>query len=204
MDRTTKETQIGEIRTRFEKMSAAVFVDFTGMTVEHVTKLRAEFRKAGVEYKVCKNTLIKHALKGAEFSAKLDDVLAGPTGIAWSYEDPSAAAKVVRAFRKDPAGEKLQIKAGLIEGSVIDGKAVEDQLATMPGKNELRAKLLATLQAPLQSFVALLSAPSQNFVYLLSAKEKDSKYGSITSQYVRRCGELKMSDINREQVVDYL
>src|SRR5271156_4565591 len=174
MDRTAKETQIGEIRARFDKMTAAVFVDFTGMTVENVTKLRAEFRKAGVEYKVCKNTLIKHALKGATFSAKLDDVLAGPTGIAWSYEDPSAAAKVVRAFRKDPAGEKLQVKAGLIEGSVIDGKAVEDQLATMPGKNELRATLLATLQAPLQKFVQLLQAPSQNFVYALAAKEREA------------------------------
>lgn len=172
MHRTTKETQIGEIRTRFGKMTAAVFLDFTGMTVEHVTKLRAEFRKAGIEYKVCKNTLVKHALKDAPFKAKLDDILAGPTGIAWSYEDPSLAAKVVKAFLKDPAGEKLHIKAGLIEGSILDAKGVEQQLATMPGKDELRAKLLATLQAPLQNFVALLAAPSQNFVYALSAKER--------------------------------
>ncbi len=97
------------------------------------------------------------------------------TGIAWSYEDPSAAAKVVKAFRKDPAGEKLQIKAGLIEGSVLDAKGVEDQLATMPGKNELRAMLLATLQAPLQNFVALLAAPTQNFVYVLAAKEREGE-----------------------------
>jgi len=175
MDRTTKETEIGAIRSRFDKMTAAVFVDFTGMTVELVTKLRAEFRKAGVEYKVCKNTLVKYALKDAAYRAKLDDVLAGATGIAWSYEDPSAAAKVVKAFRKDPAGEKLQIKAGLIEGSVLDAKAVEDRLATMPGKNELRATLLATLQAPMQRFVALLNAPPQNFVYLLSAKERSGQ-----------------------------
>ena len=172
MDRTGKDGQIGEIKARFDKMTAAVFLDFKGMTVEHVTKLRAEFRKAGVDYKVCKNTLVKHAIKGAAYSNKLDDVLVGMTGIAWSYEDPSAAAKVVKQFRKDPAGEKLQIKAGLIEGAVLDAKAVEDQLATMPGKNELRAMLLATLQAPLQSFVALLAAPPQNFVYLLSAKER--------------------------------
>jgi large subunit ribosomal protein L10 len=174
MDRTAKDAQIGEIKSRFDKSTAAVFLDFKGMTVENVTKLRAEFRKAGVEYKVCKNTLVKHALKGAPFQKKLDDALVGMTGIAWSFEDPSAAAKVVKAFRKDPAGEKLQIKAGLIEGSVLDAKGVEDQLAQMPGKNELRAMLLATLQAPLQSFVALLAAPSQNFVYALSAKvEKD-------------------------------
>src|SRR5579871_4650445 len=172
MDRQTKDVAIGEIKARFDRMTAAVFLDFKGMTVEHVTKLRAEFRKAGVEYKVCKNTLVKHALKDASYKQKLDDVLAGPTGIAWSYEDPSAAAKVVKAFRKDPAGEKLQIKAGLIEGSILDAKGVEDQLATMPGKNELRATLLATLQAPLQKFVALLQAPAQNLVYVLDAQSR--------------------------------
>ena len=172
MDRTTKGVQIGEIKARFDKMTAAVFLDFKGMTVENVTKLRAEFRKAGVDYKVVKNTLVKHALKDVSYKRALDDVLVGMTGIAWSYEDPSAAAKVVKAFRKDPAGEKLQIKAGLIEGALLDAKGVEDRLATMPGKNELRAMLLATMQAPLQNFVALLAAPSQNFVYVLSAKER--------------------------------
>ena len=174
MDRASKDVQIGLIRARFDKMTAAVFLDFKGMTVEHVTKMRAEFRKAGVEYKVVKNTLVKHALKDAPFKQKLDDVLVGMTGIAWSYEDPAAAAKVVKAFKKDPAGEKLQIKAGLIEGSVLDAKGVEDQLATMPGKNELRATLLATLQAPLQQLVAQLAAPAQNFMYLLAAKERGS------------------------------
>ena len=172
MDRTTKDGHIGDISARFTKMTSAVFLDFKGMTVENVTKLRAEFRKAGVDYKVVKNTLVRHALKDASYKQKLDDVLVGMTGIAWSYEDPSAAAKVVKAFRKDPAGEKLQIKAGLIEGAVLDAKGVEDQLATMPGKNELRATLLATLQAPLQQFVALLQAPTQNLVYVLSAKER--------------------------------
>src|SRR5258708_4129561 len=147
MHRTTKETQIGEIRTRFGKMTAAGFLDFTGMTLEHVTKLRAEFRKAGIEYNVCKNTLVKHALKDAPFKAKLDDILAGPTGIAWSYEDPSLAAKVVKAFLKDPAGEKLHIKAGLIEGSILDAKGVEEQLATIPRKGELLASLFAKLQS---------------------------------------------------------
>jgi large subunit ribosomal protein L10 len=171
MDRATKGVEISEIKSRFDKMTSAVFLDFKGMTVEEVTKMRAEFRKAGVEYKVVKNTLVRHALKDVPYKAKLDDVLAGMTGIAWSYEDPSAAAKAVKAFRKDPAGEKLQIKAGLIEGSILDGKAVEDRLASMPGKNELRAMLLATMQAPLQNLLALLAAPSTNFVYVLSAKE---------------------------------
>ena len=173
MDRTGKDAQLGAIRSRFDKMTAAVFLDFKGMTVEHVTKLRSEFRKAGVEYKVVKNTLVKHAVKGSAYGGKLDDVLVGMTGIAWSYEDPSAAAKIVKAYRKED--EKLKIKAGLIDGSILDAKAVEDQLATMPGKDELRASLLATLQAPLQNFVALLAAPAQNLVYLLAAKERQEK-----------------------------
>lgn len=176
MDRNTKESQIGEIRGRFDRMVAAVFVDYKGMTVGNVTKLRDEFRKAGVEYKVVKNTLVKQALKDAKYIGQLDSALSGMTGVAWSYEDPSAAAKVLKAFRKDAAGEKLQIKAGLIDGSVLDSRGVEDQLATMPGKDELRATLLATFQAPLQQFVALLQAPAQNFAYVLSAK-KDKDEG---------------------------
>jgi large subunit ribosomal protein L10 len=173
MLKDTKTTQISEIKGRFDRMTAAVLLDYKGMTVANATKLRSEFRKAGVEYKVCKNTLVKQALKGSAYGDKLNKTLTGMTGVAWSYEDPSAAAKVVKAFKKDAAGDKLQVKAGLIDGSVLDAHAVENQLATMPGKDELRAMLLATLQAPLQQFVALLQAPTQNFVYLLAAKERE-------------------------------
>jgi large subunit ribosomal protein L10 len=169
--RQAKNAEIAAIKSRFDKATSTVFLNFQGMSVENATKLRAEFRKAGVEYKVTKNTLVKQALKGLAYGEKLKPTLIGMTGLAWSYEDPSAAAKVVKAFRKHAAGEKLQVKAGLVDGAVLDGKAVEEQLATMPGKNELRSMLLATLQAPLQQFVALLQAPAQNFAYLLSAKE---------------------------------
>jgi large subunit ribosomal protein L10 len=97
------------------------------------------------------------------------------TGIAWSYEDPSAAAKVVKAFKKD--NPKLQIKAGLLEGDVMTGEQVENNLATLPGKDELRASLLATMQAPLTQFLQQLQAGSQNFVYLLAAREEKLKEG---------------------------
>lgn len=170
MDRTQRQAHIDDIRQKFDRMVSAVFVDYNGMTVEAVTKLRDEFRKSGVEYKVVKNTLVKHALKGKAFSDKLNKVLKGMTGVAWSYEDPSAAAKVIKTFARE--NQKLQVKAGLIEGEVLDPKAVSDQLATMPGKNELRAMLLATFQAPMQNFVVQLSAPHQNFVYLLDAMRR--------------------------------
>jgi large subunit ribosomal protein L10 len=172
--RAGKSALIGEVKGKFDKSTSAVLLDYKGMNVENLTKLRANFRKAGVEYKVVKNTLVKQALKESAYSGKLDTALVGMTGIAWSYEDPSAAAKIVKAFKKDAgeAGDKLKVKAGLIDGSVIDANAVENQLATMPGKDELRASLLATLQAPLQQFVMLLNAPAQNFVYALAAKER--------------------------------
>ena len=170
MERAQKETLVGTIKDRFDRMTSAVFLDFKGLNVEAVTKLRDEFRKSGVEYRVVKNSLVRHAIKHHAWAKGLDVSLTGMTGIAWSYEDPSAAAKVVKAFRKDNA--KLQVKAGLIEGQILGGESVEAQLATMPGKDELRASLLATMQAPAQQFLQQLNAPLQNFAYLLKAKEE--------------------------------
>jgi large subunit ribosomal protein L10 len=173
MNRTEKTELIGGLKDRFSRMTSAVFVSFEGMNVAAVTKLRDEFRKNGVDYHVVKNTLVKQAL--GDGAQQLGKTLTGMTGIAWSYEDPSAAAKVVTAFKKDNA--KLTIKAGLIDGKVIDARGVEDQLSKMPGKNELRGMLLATLQAPAQQFVAQLNAPLQNLAYLLAAKERQDGGG---------------------------
>ena len=175
MERAQKTEQVGAIKDRFERMSSAVFLDFSGMNVAEVSSLRAKFKEKGVEYKVVKNTLVRLAIGDQPYADTLGTTLRGMTGIAWSYEDPSAAAKVVKAFRKDEgdAGQKLKVKAAVLDGSVLDAMTVENQLATMPGKDELRAKLLATFQAPLQQFVALLNAPAQNFVYVLAAKERE-------------------------------
>ena len=177
--REGKSALIGDVKGNFDKATSAVFLDYKGMNVETLTKLRVSFRKAGVEYKVVKNTLVKQALKETAYNGKLDDVLAGMTGVAWSYEDPSAAAKVVKEFKSTggDAAAKLQVKAGIIDGSVLSSEAVEQQLANMPGKNELRSMLLATMQAPLTQFVRLLQAPAQNFVYLLDAKQRDGDKG---------------------------
>jgi large subunit ribosomal protein L10 len=168
MLRSDKAAEIDVLKAKFAKMTSAVFVDFQGMTVEEVTKLRDDLRARGVEYRVVKNKLVRHALGGAPWVSKLDVALKGMTGVAWSYEEPSAAAKVLKEFVKE--NEKLKIKAGLLEGQVLDGKAVEEQLAMMPGKNEARAMLLATLMAPAQRLVMLLNTPGGNFVRLLNAK----------------------------------
>jgi large subunit ribosomal protein L10 len=170
MQRVEKAEEIKAIRSRFDRMSSAVFLDFTGMTVEEVSKLRDVFRAKGIEYKVVKNKLVQKALADHGWSKNLTPVLKGMTGVAWSYEEPSAAARVVKDFVRE--NEKLKVKAGLLEGQVLDSKAVENQLATLPSKDEARAMLLATLLAPAQRFVMLLNAPAQNFVGVLAAKER--------------------------------
>ena len=167
-----KQEAIDFIKDRFDRSVSAVLVNYKGLDVASVTDLRDQLRKAEVEYKVVKNTLTKLAVKDSEFAADLGDALIGMTAIAWSYEEPGAAAKVFKEFQKEH--KNLEIKAGVIDGKVIDGNTVVNQLATMPGKDELRAKLLATFQAPAQQFVRQLSAPAQNFVYLLKAKEGDA------------------------------
>lgn len=170
MQRTAKAEAIEVLKGRFQKMSSAVFLDFTGMTVEEVSKLRDAFRAKGVEYKVVKNTLVKQALSGEAWGAGLGKALKGMTGIAWSYEEPSVAAKVVKDFKRD--NEKLQVKAGVLEGQVLDAKSVENTLANMPGKDEARAMLLAQMIAPAQRFVMLLNAPAREMVGVLAAKQR--------------------------------
>jgi large subunit ribosomal protein L10 len=172
MLRTEKAEQIKDLRARFDRMSSAVFLDFTGMTVEEVSKLRNSFRAKGVEYKVVKNTLVQKALSDKPFVSGLDSTLAGMTGVAWSFEEPSAAARAVRDFKKD--NEKLKVKAGLLDGQVLNARAVEEQLATLPNKDEARSMLLATLMAPAQQFVMLLNAPAQQMVGVLAAKQRQA------------------------------
>ena len=168
MLRETKSAAIEDIKDRFGRMSSAVFVDFCGLSVEEVGKLREGFRKKGVEYKVVKNTLVRRALDGEPWIDNLGPALKGMTGIAWSFEEPSAAARVVKDFAKNNV--KLKIKAGLLDGQVLDAKAVETQLATLPNKDEARAMLLATFTAPAQQMVMLLNTPTGNLVRLLQAK----------------------------------
>ena len=181
MNKTQKTDEISQVKARFDASIAAVLVNFQGLDVAAVSKLRRDFRKGGVEYKVVKNNLIRHALNGSAYQhaiGKLERVgankthhasLRGMTGVAWCKEDPSAAAKVIVAFKKDggPKAAKLAVKAGLIGGEVRNGQWVEDEMSKLPGLKETQAMLLATLQAPAQQMVGVLSAPARNLVTVL-------------------------------------
>lgn len=179
--REEKAKAVAEVKKDLDKATSVVLLGFKGMDVVTVTDLRARFRKAGVKYTVVKNKLFAQALKGSplEGNKELGKVLKGETGIAFSFEDPSAAAKIVRDFRKEgDKNEKLEVKAGLLETTLLAGKDVESTLASMPGKDELRAQLLATLQAPLQKLVQQLQAPLQNLAYALDARRRGLEEGT--------------------------
>lgn len=170
MERAQKAEAIETLKTQFGKMTSAVFLDFTGMTVGEVSKLRDVFRAKGVEYKVVKNKLVQKALGEHEWAAGLNSALRGMTGVAWSFEEPSAAARAVKEFQKE--NDKLKIKAGLLEGTVLGPEAVSSQLATLPNKDEARAMLLATFNAPAQTLVRLLNVPATQMAAVLAAKQR--------------------------------
>jgi large subunit ribosomal protein L10 len=170
MLRTEKAEAVEAIKDTMSKMSSAVFVNYAGMTVSEVSDLRNKFREKGVKYQVLKNTLIKLAMDGESYADELSGALSGMTAVAFSFEEPSAAARIIKAYRKD--NEKLVIKAGLMDGSVMDDKGVEHQLATLPSKDEARSMLLATFMAPAQTMVRLLSVPLRDMVGVLDAKRR--------------------------------
>jgi large subunit ribosomal protein L10 len=168
MDRVTKEQQVGELKDKLAKTASVLLADYRGLDVPTVTDLRNQFRKAQCEYKVYKNTLVKLAIKGTAMEG-MGKHLEGPTAIIFSWESPSVAAKVATKIAKDQ--EKFILKGGFFEGQILDVKGV-DALASMPGKDELRAKLLATFMAPATDLVRTINAGAQNFMYLLAAKER--------------------------------
>lgn len=172
--RKAKEAEIEVLKDRFSRATSAVLLNFRGLSVAKTSALRNQFRSAGVEFRVVKNSLVKIAIK----DTKLDNdafkkVLAGETAIAWTYEDPSIAAKLVKEFRKDEQNaQRLTIKCGVLENEVMSGENVESVLATLPGKNEVRAMLLAQLLAPAQKLVMQLAAPAQNLAFALDARKR--------------------------------
>jgi large subunit ribosomal protein L10 len=171
---TEKNANIDALKTRLASAQSLIIADFRGLTVESDNKLRREFRAVGCEYQVIKNTLLGKAVKGTAMEV-LESLLAGPTAIAYSVEDPSAPAKVATKVAKTES--KFVIKGGYIDGKLLDQRGVE-ALSTLPSKDEARATFLATLLAVPQNFLRLLGAAPQNFVYLLSAREaglKDSE-----------------------------
>ncbi|SET06901.1 50S ribosomal protein L10 [Anaerobranca gottschalkii] len=169
--REEKALVVAELKEKFSSAQAAVITDYRGLDVARVTKLRAKLREAGVEYKVIKNTLAKLAIQDTELS-ELQEHLQGPTAVAFSYNDPVAAAKIISEFAKD--NKELEIKAGVLEGKVIDLAGVK-ALADLPSREVLIAQVLAGLQAPIAGFVNVMQGNVRNLVYVLEAIRKQKE-----------------------------
>ena len=155
-----KKQIVAAIAEQFKTAVSGVFVDYCGLTVEEDTQLCNKLREAGVEYKVIKNTLTRFAAKEVGFD-ELDPILNGPTSLAISMTDEVTPAKVIADFAK--THEQLEIKAGFLDGKVLQLDEVK-QLAATPNRETLLAKLLGSLNAPISNLARTLQALVDNGV----------------------------------------
>ena len=168
-----KKEVVADISARVAKAQAIVIAEYRGLPVGNVTQLRAQARASGVYLRVLKNTLARRAVQGTPFE-KLADQMVGPLAYGIS-EDPVAAAKVLHAYAK--GNDKLVIKGGAMPGQLMTAKEV-GALATLPSRDELLAKLMGTMQAPVTKLVQTLNQVPGKFVRTLAAvrdqKEKQA------------------------------
>ncbi len=148
-----KQPIVEEISSNIKDAQSVVLVDYRGLTVAQDTELRRNLREAGVTYKVYKNTYMTRAFKGTDFEG-LTPYLEGPSAVAISADDATAPARVLAEFAKK--ADKLEIKAGVVEGNVYDAKGMAS-IASIPSRDVLISKLLGSLQNPIANFARVMN-----------------------------------------------
>lgn len=169
-----KQSVVSELKGKLAASKGAVLTSYRGLTVAQDTQLRRKLREAGVEYRVVKNTMTRIAAQEVGIEG-LDVYLEGPTAIAMCETDPVAPARIISEFIKENKLKSLEVKAGLLEGKVIDAEGVK-ALADLPSREVLLSKALAGMQSPIVGFVNVLQGSIRKFVYALEAvrKQKES------------------------------
>lgn len=165
LTKTQKKELIKELVDKIKRQQSLVFTDVSGLSVGEMQKLRRELKKAGIEYKVAKKTLITLALKEAKHDIDISQV-PGSLGAAFSYQDPVSPAKIIFKFSKDH--KNLKVVGGIMEGKLLTVQEVET-LSKIPSKEELLAMLVGSLKGPISGFVNVLQGNIRNLIGVLSA-----------------------------------
>lgn len=166
--RQEKDAMLIALREKLEKSQSVVIIDYRGLNVAAMTKLRRRMKENGCELLVAKNTLTKIAAGAIELEG-MEPYLEGPTAMAFGYEDPVAPAKVLAELARE--FKTMQVKAGVLERRVIDNQAVK-VLAELPSREVLLGKVLGGMQSPMYGFVITLNGLLRNFAYVLEAIRK--------------------------------
>ncbi|MBK7866671.1 MAG: 50S ribosomal protein L10 [Ignavibacteriales bacterium] len=171
MNKEQKGEVIAEIVELLNDSTAIYLTDYIGVNVAQISKLRNEFRKEGVVYKVIKNTLFKRALEQSGKYPKLAENLVGMTGFAFTFENPVAPAKIIKKFNDDT--QKFGLKACYVETQYYSGDQL-DVLAKLPTKAEIIAGILGSINAPASGIVGTLNAVMRDLVSVIDeiAKKK--------------------------------
>ena len=143
-----KQIIIDEIKDKFERAESAVVIDYMGITVAEADEMRKKLREAEVDYTVYKNTLVKRAIEA------LGEILEGPSGFAFSYDDATAPARVLNDARK--AYKKMEFKGGIIEGEYYDKENIE-KIAAIPSRDTLISKFMGSIQSPIANFARVVA-----------------------------------------------
>jgi large subunit ribosomal protein L10 len=172
MQRTEKQEMVGSLRAKMEKAAIAVALEYKNIDAAATVALRKKFRDNKVDYKVVKNTLAKLAAKGTSLEL-LSSKLEGPSAIVMGYDDVVAPAKVLQDILKEQ-GEKLVVKAGVVQGNLVDAAGLK-ALASMPGLHELRGMLAGMISAPAGKLVRLLNTPGSQLARVVGEKSKQGE-----------------------------
>lgn len=165
LNREEKKRVVSELQDKFTRAKGIVFTDYRGLNVEEISGLRNSLRESALEYRVVKNTLAIIAAEGTSVD-KAKDILAGPIGIAVGYDDPVLVVKKVLEFNK--SNDKLEIKGGVVEGSVCSPDELKS-ISKLPPKDVQLAILAGAMQAPATKLAGLLSATLTRFAYAVEA-----------------------------------